>query len=63
MLKKIAAIRELRAADRALEALDGEADQTEAWWAANRRVDRADHNPHLPQGMRDPRDIADDNQH
>jgi hypothetical protein len=59
-LKTIAAIRELRAAERALEALDDECDQTPRWWEANHRVDRADHNPHLPARFRDPRDIADD---
>ncbi|WUH94517.1 hypothetical protein OG900_33175 [Streptomyces sp. NBC_00433] len=55
-LKTIAAVRELRAADRALEALDDECDQTPGWYAANRRVDQADRNPYLPQSMRDPRD-------
>jgi hypothetical protein len=55
-LKTIAAIRELCAADRELEALDDECDQSPRWYAANRRVDQADNNPYLPQRMRDPRD-------
>jgi hypothetical protein len=61
MFKTLAAIRELKAADKALAALYDETDQTDRWYEANARVDRADHNPHLPDRYRDPRDIADDN--
>jgi hypothetical protein len=59
-LRTLAAIVELKLADRQLAALIDETDQTDRQNAANARVDRADHNPHLPTRFRDPRDVADD---
>jgi hypothetical protein len=59
--RRIAATRELRAADEALaaipydDAIDGGV-ETDEFLAANRRVTRALNNPHLPKRMRDPQD-------
>jgi hypothetical protein len=58
--RRIAATRELRAADRMLAAIPPDAIvngvETDEFLAANRRVTRALNNPHLPKRMRDPQD-------
>jgi hypothetical protein len=57
--RRIAAVRELRAADRVLAAIPYDdaivnGVETDEFLAANRRVTRALDNPHLPKRMRDP---------
>jgi hypothetical protein len=59
-IRTAAAVARLKLADRALDKLDAETDQTPRWQAANRRVADADANPHLPERFRDPRDVEDD---